>query len=427
MGFRQYTQFILQSEFLRNAGKLVSSNVLAQAIGLLCYPILTRIYTPSDFGLLNLFISIGSFLVLISTAEYHYAIALPKEEEKAVACFHAGGLILLVTCVLCIIASFFSESIATLFNTPSLANIFPLMVLFVGFTGLWNLLNYWLIRNKEFNRISTFQLALSGGNVVSKYALGKAGFLHTGLVWGAVVGQIIAVTSCLMGKSRHLLTPLFHTSRQDTISMARTYRKYPLYSLPRVLLNSINNNLPILLLTPVFGTAQLGLFGMAVTLSFRPINMVVSSFYQVFLQHNTDKVHHHKSIVSTLRRFTLYTALVTLPCFTLLYFILPSLTAWLLGEEWRTTGEYIRWMLPWLALTLLVSPMGHLTDLFMKQNWWLGFEIFSFALRITALFWGMYQGSITTAIAGYCLAGVASYLVQIPCFIRIITLYERRL
>ena len=45
---------ILQSDLAKNSAKLLSANVIAQAIGLLVYPILTRLYLPADFGLFNL-------------------------------------------------------------------------------------------------------------------------------------------------------------------------------------------------------------------------------------------------------------------------------------------------------------------------------------------------------------------------------------
>ena len=48
----------VRSEFGRNSAKLLSSNAIAQIIGLLIYPILSRLYSPDDFGLVNLFLSI---------------------------------------------------------------------------------------------------------------------------------------------------------------------------------------------------------------------------------------------------------------------------------------------------------------------------------------------------------------------------------
>lgn len=418
---------VYENPVVRNVSKLLSANVLAQLLGLLFYPILTRLYAPSDFGLFNLFIGLGSILTLFGTAEYHYSIALPKEEDKAAACFHVGVVCLLVVSVLCVLSSLFSSTIAGWFNTPELVNVYPLLGLFVFLSGLWNLLNYWLIRQSRFTRISVYQLTLSGGNVVSKYAFARVGCMQSGLVMGAIVGQLVATVSCLLGKSRALLSPLWHVERGLIKAMARAYRNYPLYSLPRVLINNVGAHLPVLLLTPMFGTAELGLFGMAITLAFRPINMVVSSLYQVFLQQSGERVHQSRRISPMLYKYMGRMALVVLPVFVVLYIVLPDLTAWLLGAEWHSTGVYIRMMLPWLFLTLLLSPMGHLTDLFMKQMWWLGFEILTILLRLAGLLLGMYQGSMHATIGYYCMAGALSYLLQLPCYLYLIRRYERQL
>ncbi|MBO7234239.1 MAG: oligosaccharide flippase family protein [Paludibacteraceae bacterium] len=418
---------VSQNPVVRNASKLLSANVLAQLLGLLFYPILTRLYAPADFGLFNLFIGIGSILTLFGTAEYHYSIALPKDEDKAVACFHVGMMCLVVVSVLCGLSSLFSGIIAGWFNTPELEGVYPLLGLFVFMSGLWNLLNYWLIRQSGFTRISVYQLTLSGGNVVSKYAFARVGCMQGGLVLGAIVGQVIATVSCLLGKSRGLLSPLWRVERAAVKTMAMAYRNYPLYSLPRVLINNVGAHLPVLLLTPVFGTAELGLFGMAITLAFRPINMVVSSLYQVFLQQSGERLHQCRRISPMLYKYMGRMSFVVLPVFVLLYVVLPDLTGWLLGAEWHTTGVYIRMMLPWLYLTLLLSPMGHLTDLFMKQRWWLGFEILAFVLRLFGLLLGMWQGCMSATIGYYCLAGALSYLLQLPCYLYLIRRYEHQL
>lgn len=74
---------LLKSSGVRNFSKLLSANVVAQVIGLVVYPILTRMYAPEDFGLLNLFLSIGGVLTILATAEYYNAIVLPKKNRKA--------------------------------------------------------------------------------------------------------------------------------------------------------------------------------------------------------------------------------------------------------------------------------------------------------------------------------------------------------
>ena len=85
---------IFRSEVVRNTTKLLSANVLAQVVGLLIYPLLTRLYSQDDFGLLSLFVSMGGVLAIIATAEYQYSIVLPGDDKTAVGSWHAGAIIL---------------------------------------------------------------------------------------------------------------------------------------------------------------------------------------------------------------------------------------------------------------------------------------------------------------------------------------------
>ncbi|MDP4274087.1 MAG: hypothetical protein Q8907_07400, partial [Bacteroidota bacterium] len=82
---RQYKD----SEFFRNIITLFSGNVVAQIIPLLAYPVLTRLYQPSDFGTLALFTSIVGILSVMATGRYELSVILPKRDEDA-----AGLLVL---------------------------------------------------------------------------------------------------------------------------------------------------------------------------------------------------------------------------------------------------------------------------------------------------------------------------------------------
>ena len=112
---------IQYSELVRNTTKLLSANVVAQVVGLLIYPLLTRLYSQDDFGLLSLFVSMGGVLTLLATAEYQYAVVLPRDEKQAVGVWHMGGLILVCVTLLVALTIPFSEPIAALFKAPTLS------------------------------------------------------------------------------------------------------------------------------------------------------------------------------------------------------------------------------------------------------------------------------------------------------------------
>lgn len=424
MNIRHTIQRITKSELTKNSAKLLSANVVAQAIGLLVYPLLTRLYTPDDFGLLNLFLSIGGVLVLLSTAEYQYAIVLPKKDEDARACFHIGFGILIGITILCAISAVFSPQIARLFKAPALADYYPLMCVFVFCSGLWTLLNYWYIRHKQFGAVSGYQLTQSIGNAGFKYGFGCADWLRSGLIVSTILGPIIALTTSICRHFKRDIVPLFVFDKQHCRAMAKQYANFPKFSLPRALINNFSSNLPILLLTPFFGLAEIGYFGMALTLAFRPINMISGSLYQVFFQRTSEQVQNRQSILPFFRKFVKNTLVIVIPSFVVLYFVLPWLTEWLLGAGWSLTGEYIRLMLPWLAANCITTPIEYLIDVFKQQKYNLVAESIYLTLRLISLIMGIYLNNFSIAITLYSVSGMLYRICYCVWLYKIIKRYE---
>ena len=70
-----------RSEFVRNVLTLITGTTIAQAIPIAIGPILTRIYTPEEFGLYGIFIAIVSIVSVVATARYELAIIQPKLDK----------------------------------------------------------------------------------------------------------------------------------------------------------------------------------------------------------------------------------------------------------------------------------------------------------------------------------------------------------
>ncbi len=418
---------IARSELVRNSAKLLSANVIAQAIGLLVYPILTRLYSPEDFGLLNLFLSIGGVLVLLSTAEYQYAIVLPKKDEDARGLVHICGFLLLITTGIVLLSVPFSKPIARLFNTLELANWYWLMPLFVLMMGLWNILNYWYIRRKAYSRISGYQIGQSILSASGKLGLGTVGYLQGGMIITTIFAPLVSISiSILLAWKKHIRY-LFANPQVKLKELLKRYRNFPVYSLPRSVINMVAGQLPVLLLTPMFGTREVGFWSMAIILAFSPISMITRAIYQVLYQHVTTKVNTKQKVFQLFRQFTIGALSITIPCFSVLYFFLPQLCQWLLGSEWSITGEYIRWMLPWLCCNILTSSMGFLYDIFLKQRKALLFEILMAVLRTIGVLSGILANDFEIAIAGYALGSAIVVLIQYIWLILLVKHYDQEI
>lgn len=417
-----------QSDLFRNAGKLLSASVVVQLIGIAVYPVLTRIYPPEEFGLLNLFQNIAATMVGVATAEYQYAIVLPKEEKEARSIFHLGLLLLLSTSVLAALSVPFARPIAHLFKAPELVHYYGFIPLLVLAMGLWNLLNYWYVRQKAYTSISGFQLSQSLIGAGSKLAFGFGGCTVGGLIWGSFIATSSSIILSFSLAFRRILRPLtkgfsFAAIRQ----VARTYRNFPLFTLPRNFLNLLVGQLPVFVLTPCFGARNVGFWGMALFLSYAPITMINRAVYQVLYQHFTERVHRGMPLMPLMRRFTRGISLLVLPTFGALYWVLPALTQWFLGEEWVVSGQLIRWMLPWLYAMFLTGATCFMADVFMKQKIGLYFEILLAVMRVAGLLLGVCLQSFTVAIAGYCMGSALVIAAQYVWILSLCKAHDRTL
>ena len=418
---------IVKSSGVRNFTKLLSANVVAQVIGLVVYPILTRMYAPEDFGLLNLFLSIGGVLAILSTAEYYYAIVLPKEEKDAEQVLGVGVLWLVATTVLVGLSVVFSRPISLLFKSPNLVSYYWLMPLYVFAMGAWNLLNYWYIRHKEYNPISRYQVSQNVLSSGGKLGMGWGGVLQGGMIYSVVVAPLISLLSSWVSARKTLLPALRRISWRGVCEQACVYRNFPYFVLPRSFVNMLAGQMPILLLTPFFGGEAVGFLSLAILLGYTPIGTITRAIYQVMYQHTMEQVHEQKPIGQIFRKFILSASAIIIPVFVGLWFMLPDLTAWLLGAEWHVSGEYIRWMLPWLYVSLLSCSINYLFDVFMQQKWGLFFEVMLAVMRVAGLCIGVWAGNFMLAIMCYSFFTALALVAQIIWMLLQVRRYDRSL
>ena len=418
---------IVKSSGIRNFTKLLSANLVAQVIGLVVYPILTRVYAPEDFGLLNLFLSIGGVLIILSTAEYYYAIVLPKEETDAEQVLGVGVLWLVATTILVGFSVTFARPISLLFKSPDLTSYYWLMPLYVFAMGAWNLLNYWYIRHKEYNPISRYQVSQNVLSAGGKLGMGWGGVLHGGMIYSVVVAPLISLVCSWIYARKALLPAWRRISWRGVAEQAKLYRNFPCFVLPRSFVNMLAGQMPILLLTPFFGGEAVGFLSLAILLGYTPIGTITRAIYQVMYQHTMEQVHRQKPFGQMFRKFILSASAIIIPVFVGLWFVLPQLTAWLLGAEWHISGEYIRWMLPWLYVSLISCSINFLFDVFMKQKWGLFFEVVLAVMRVAGLCIGVWAGNFMLAIMCYSFFTALALVAQIIWMLLQVRRYDRSL
>ena len=426
----KYINRFLQSRIVRNTSVLLSGNMLAQIITLAAYPIISRIYGPEELGTLNLFVSIFAIFVLLANAEYQNVLVFHKEEKDL-----PSALAVCLSCValvstIVLITVPFSAEISSLFGSTDLADWYFLMPIYVAATAIWNICDSLVIRKKLFKYISFYLVLIALYNVGLKILLGHLGWGTAGLIISAVSGSVfILILVLLFAQQRDRLFSSLgeRPTWASTLAIARDYIKFPKFSLSRKTLNLLSKSLPIFLLSAHFGMEEIGLYSMGLLLAHTPINVACGSLYKIMFRFVSEKVWNKEKILPVIKKYIASVLMVGIPSFALLYFILPDLTSIILGENWRTSGEYIRLMLPWLLAFSISNVIDFLPQLFKRQEGLLIFEIIDIVCKLSVLLFGIYLGDFYITLIMFFMICFVINVYKIFWYITVALGYEKGL
>ncbi|MGB3538570.1 MAG: oligosaccharide flippase family protein [Mesorhizobium sp.] len=337
-------RFFKQGSFARGAFTLMTGTAVAQAVAIAISPILTRLYSPSDFGIFALFIALVTFLSTAATGRYELAIILPENEDDADALVILSTAIATGFGLLLLVALLATHGwAAAMLGHPEIDRWLFLVPVSVFLTGCYNALNYWLNRHGQYQRMSInrmLQSGLGGGLQLS------LGFSAWGTAAGLILGQFIAVVlttaqiavtffrSCRLRDLKKLKTRMRH--------LALRYRSHPAHLLPAHLIGAAAMQLPVLAISGLYGPTTVGLYALAYRVMVMPTTLIANAIGDVYRQRAT-VLHREQGDFRRLFLITLATstALAAAPV-GIIVVIAPDLFAFVFGEPWRVAGDYAR-------------------------------------------------------------------------------------
>jgi len=132
------------NSFSGNILKLMSGTVLAQALGILAMPVVTRLFAPEAFGVLAIFASMTGIVGVIVCLRYELAIMLPDSNEEAANILGVSLLsVIIMTSLSALIVWLGNEKIISLLHAPQLKNYLWLVPVAIFIQGIFLALNYW--------------------------------------------------------------------------------------------------------------------------------------------------------------------------------------------------------------------------------------------------------------------------------------------
>lgn len=399
-----------KSEFSTNVLLMMAGTSIAQAIPIAISPILSRMFSPHDFGVLALYIAISSMIAVFATARYELAIVIPQEDADALNILTltilSTSIIALSSLILIIL---FHDIIINSLNNQEISLWLYFIPVTVFFTGLYNSFNYWFTRKKEFKKVAESRINQAITTAVSNLGIGYFKHGPSGLVLGGILGSAATTGILWINFLKNEKNNFSQISWERIIQQAKLYIRFPKYSVAGGVLNISAYQIPIILISSFFPAYLLGIFYFVNRILQAPFMLLSHSFSQVFYEQaaRQDSPESLRQLLSSTHKKLILIYII--PSVILLAFG-EELFAFVFGEEWRIAGYYAKILLPFLIISFLFSTTSTVMFLYNKNK----FEIIlngMLALALSlAIILGIMTHSFDNAVILYSIFGTLIFL-----------------
>lgn len=330
-------------------------------------PILTRLYTPEDFGLFAVFSAFAAITAVVIGLRYELSIPLEQDDQIAAALVAGVGLTSVsISLLACLLLWLWGAWLAALLGVPELAPLFWLLPPCMMLWGLGNALSFWSIRQGTFRLNGINRMAQYGAQASGQLVFGVAALGGTGLILGYALGYLTRFVHLLVALPRADLRAFCRPSPAEVWQGLRYYWRYPAFSASSSILQSSCNMLPAVMVAALYGPAMAGFYALAQRVVALPFRLLSDAASQVFL--GEIRSRDHKGMLRLFKRTVgLFVGLGVLGLLPLAA-VAPWLFAIVFGEAWRETGTILQLLTPLYLVRFVVTPVSQALNALQRQD-----------------------------------------------------------
>lgn len=352
--------------FLKNVLTLMAGTVIAQAVPIAIIPILTRIFTPEDFGLLAVYSAVVSILGSIVAGRYEVAILLPENDEDARVLLQVSVLVAaIVSLTIYVPVSIFNSEISKFLGNDDIAMWLYLIPISVFVTAFYQALTYWSNRGGRFKATALSRVVQSLFQGSAQTSLGFVQLLG-GLIWGQLIGLFLGM-AYLLKKDRADKLILEHIEFNKIKEQIKKYQKYPKYGVFGALCDASAIQMPVLMLTKFYSSSVTGMFSLTFRILNIPASIISSAIAQVLFKKVVEISHSEpEKLNKYIIKLFILLFITYLPIVPILFIWGEPLFSLVFGQQWGQAGVYAGYLVIAVAIRFAVSPLSAVLGL--EQN-----------------------------------------------------------
>lgn len=370
---------------------LLAGGAFAQALPLLLGPLLTRLYTPQDFGIYHLFAAVAINLAVVACARYEFALPLAQQAAEARSLWRLCRRILAVVAL--------AATLGGIGWAVWVAQSWPLWLgPAVAVGGALSLAGMAATRAQRFRALAAARVIQYSGASLAQVAAGWLQAGAQGLVLAPVLAQ--AAATWLLGRGA---TPRVAagTPLPGLLETARRHRDFPLLNTPHAFLGALQDSVSLALIAALLGPAAAGFWGLALRYLKAPATLVGSAvsqaLYPKLAAAGSPAVGATAAGRRAVRQVMGVLALAALPLVAGLWWLGPRVFEWAFGAAWRDAGVLAQALALYVGLHFVASPLAVVTMAWGAQAWALRLALWGQLAFVVALAAGLSAGGLAGA------------------------------
>jgi teichuronic acid exporter len=357
-------------------------------INIIYTAILSRILTPSEFGIIAVIMVFTTFFTLLSDIGFGPSIIQNKKLNQEdynsiyVFTFYYGILLSLLFVVISLPISYFYDEIAYV-------KIGAFLSISIFFSCINIVPNSLIYKNKKFILISIRTFLIAVFSAIPTIYLAYIGFSY----YSIVIHSILVSFITYLWNIRYSKLKFSFLFRLESLKKISEFSKYQfIFSV----VNYFSRNLDNLMIGKYLGNSSLGYYNKSYQLMKYPVSYLTYAItpvlHPILSEHEYDKAYIYRKYVKILKILSIFGIFFTIGS----YILSKEIILLVFGNQWQESVASFRFLSISIWAQMLVSSTGSIFQSLNKTKLMMQSGIISTFIVVIAIILGLILGQIDT-------------------------------
>ena len=367
--------------------------------------ILSRLFTPEQFGVVNIATVVIAFFAIFSDLGIGPAVIQHKDLDR-----HDLGEIFSLSvwsgAVMALLFFAAAGTIASLYgDSQVLRNVLRILALNLFFAAANIVPNALILKEKRFRfaAMRSLTVQIAGGTAAIAAAYAGAG------IYALTINPVFS--SLMLLAINYRQNPLPLRLRPGRKALGKVF-SFSAYQFSFQLINYFSRNLDKLLMGRYMSLSQLGYYDKSYRLMMLPLQNIAYVISPVMHPIFSEMQHDLKQLGASYLKVVRLLAFIGLPLSAVLFFTAQELVLIIFGDQWEPSVPVFRILALSVGIQIVMSTSGSIFQAANATRMLFLCGVFSAALNVAAICTGIFAFGTTEAVAWCICASFAVNFVQ---------------